>query len=86
MKALISLLILTTLGFSEKPFNKNPNKDIKDFILPTFYSKGMLPENYTFVCIDGEKYLQYKDTNHLILERQVYTDDMTGKEVAYECL
>ena len=56
MKKIILLITLsvTFLLSSE-------TKEIKQYIQPEFYSIGMLPEGYSFVCINKEKWLQFSE-------------------------
>ena len=52
---------------------------------PQFFSIGMLPEGYSFVCINGNKWLQYEVPGTLILEQLFYEDEDTGQIVAEKC-
>lgn len=51
----------------------------------TFYSLGMLPENYSFVCQDGNKWLQYKTDSEVVLEQLFYEDEETGEVLPVKC-
>ena len=48
MKLLVLLITSATLLLSEQT---------KEYVQPEFYSIGMLPEGYSFVCINKEKWL-----------------------------
>lgn len=52
---------------------------------PEFYSIGMLPEGYSFVCVNGNKWLQYEAPGTLILEQLFYEDEDTGEIIPHKC-
>lgn len=62
MKTLLILLFIS-LTLSAQEYEK-----------PEFYSLGLLPEGYSFVCINQEKWLQYEEE-----------DDETKEVLPYKC-
>ena len=76
MKLLVLLIVSATLLLSEQ---------IKEYVQPEFYSIGMLPEGYSFVCINKEKWLQYEEDNKIVLQKLFYQDEETGKVLPHKC-
>ena len=76
MKLLVLLIVSATLLLSEQ---------IKEYVKPEFYSIGMLPEGYSFVCINKEKWLQYEEDNKIVLQKLFYQDEETGKVLPHKC-
>ena len=76
MKLLVLLIFSATLLLSEQ---------IKEYVQPEFYSIGMLPEGYSFVCINKEKWLQYEEDNKIVLQKLFYQDEETGKVFPHKC-
>ena len=76
MKKLILLIVSATLLLSEQT---------KEYVQPEFYSIGMLPEGYSFVCINKEKWLQYEEDNKIVLQKLFYQDEETGKVLPHKC-
>lgn len=60
-------------------------KEIKQYVQPEFYSIGMLPEGYSFVCVNKEKWLQYQEKDKVVLEKLYYEDEQTKKIVPHKC-
>lgn len=56
------------------------------YIEPEFYSIGMLPENSRFVCINGEKWLEEKEEDKIVLQKLFFFDEETNKEEVHKCL
>lgn len=57
----------------------------QEYEKPEFYSLGLLPEGYSFVCINQEKWLQYEEKDKVILEKLYYEDDETKEVLPYKC-
>ena len=76
MKKLILLIVSATLLLSEQT---------KEYVQPEFYSIGMLPEGYSFVCINKEKWLQHEEDNKIVLQKLFYQDEETGKVLPHKC-
>ena len=76
MKLLVLLIVSATLLLSEQT---------KEYVQPEFYSIGMLPEGYSFVCINKEKWLQYEEDNKIVLQKLFYQDEETGKVLPHKC-
>ena len=81
MKKIILLITLsvTFLLSSETKETK------KQYIQPEFYSIGMLPEGYSFVCINKEKWLQFSERDKVILQKLYYEEEETGKILPHKC-
>ena len=76
MKKLILLIVSATLLLSEQT---------KEYVQPEFYSIGMLPEGYSFVCINKEKWLQHEEDNKIVRQKLFYQDEETGKVLPHKC-
>ena len=76
MKLLVLLIVSATLLLAEQS---------KEYVKPEFYSIGMLPEGYSFVCINKEKWLQYEEDNKIVLQKLFYQDEETGKVLPHKC-
>ena len=76
MKKLILIIISATLLLAEQT---------KEYVQPEFYSIGMLPEGYSFVCINKEKWLQHEEDNKIVLQKLFYQDEETGKVLPHKC-
>ena len=76
MKLLVLLIVSATLLLSEQT---------KEYVQPEFYSIGMLPEGYSFVCINKEKWLQHEEDNKIVLQKLFYQDEETGKVLPHKC-
>ena len=76
MKLLVLLVALATLLLAEQT---------KEYVQPEFYSIGMLPEGYSFVCINKEKWLQHEEDNKIVLQKLFYQDEETGKILPHKC-
>lgn len=77
----ISILITLSVTF----LLSSETKEIKQYVQPEFYSIGMLPEGYTFVCIDSYKWLQYYESDKIVLEKLYYEDDESGEIKPHKC-
>lgn len=64
----------------------NCDEKIEKYSPPEFYSIGMLPENSRFVCINGEKWLEEKEDDKIILQKLYFFNDETNKEEAHKCI
>ena len=80
MKKIILLITLsvTFLLSSE-------TKEIKQYIQPEFYSIGMLPEGYSFVCINKEKWLQFSERDKVIIQKLYYEEEETDRILPHKC-
>lgn len=78
MKLFIIFITIFSLSYSSDEFSKK-------YTLPEFYSKGFLPENYTFVCIDSEKWLQHEEPDKIVLEKLYQEDSETGEITEEKC-
>ena len=76
MKLLVLLIASATLLLAEQT---------KEYVPPEFYSIGMLPEGYSFVCINKEKGLQHEEDNKIVLQKLFYQDEETGKVLPHKC-
>lgn len=76
MKLLVLLIFSATLLLAEQT---------KEYVKPEFYSIEMLPEGYSFVCINKEKWLQYEEDNKIVLQKLFYQDEETGKILPHKC-
>ena len=76
MKLLVLLVALATLLLAEQT---------KECVQPEFYSIRMLPEGYSFVCINKEKWLQHEEDNKIVLQKLFYQDEETGKVLPHKC-
>lgn len=76
MKLLVLLITSATLLLAEQT---------KEYVQPEFYSIGMLPEGYSFVCIKKEKWLQHEEDNKIVLQKLFYQDEETGKILPHKC-
>ena len=76
MKLLVLLITSATLLLAEQT---------KGYVQPEFYSIGMLPEGYSFVCINKEKWLQHEEDNKIVLQKLFYQDEETGKVLPHKC-
>lgn len=76
MKLLFLLIASATLLLAEQT---------KEYVQPEFYSIGMLPEGYSFVCINKEKWLQHEEDNKIVLQKLFYQDEETGKVLPHKC-
>ena len=65
------ILLLITL--SATFLLSSETKEIKHIQLE-FYSIGMLPEGYSFVCLDGHKWLQHEERDKVVLQKLYYED------------
>lgn len=61
-------------------------EEVKEYKEPEFYSIGMLPENSRFVCINGEKWLEEKEDDKIILQKLYFFNDETNKEEVHKCI
>lgn len=77
----ISLLIILSVNF----LLSSETKEIKQYVQPEFYSIGMLPEGYSFVCLDGHKWLQHDERDKVVLQKLYYEDEETGKILPHKC-
>ena len=50
-----------------------------------FISVGMLDENYSFVCIDGEKWLEHKLGDKIELSKIYIYSEEQNKDVPVKC-
>lgn len=85
MKKLFLLILLSGIPLLGDKLEQ-PKDGYKQYTKPEFYSIGLLPEGYTFVCIDGYKWLQYSESDKIILEKLFYQDDESGKILPHKCL
>jgi NAD(P)H-dependent FMN reductase len=46
----------------------------------------MLPEGYSFVCINKEKWLQFSERDKVVLQKLYYEDEETGKEYKHKAV
>lgn len=76
MKLLVLLVVSATSLLAEQT---------KEYVQPEFYSIGMLPEGYSFVCINKEKWLQHEEDNKIVLQKLFYQDEETGKVLPHKC-
>ena len=76
MKLLFLLIASATLLLAEQT---------KEYVQPGFYSIGMLPEGYSFVCLDGHKWLQHEERDKVVLQKLYYEDEETGKILPHKC-
>lgn len=56
------------------------------YVEPEFYSIGMLPENSRFVCINGEKWLEERGDDKIVLQKLFFFDEETNKEEVHKCI
>jgi hypothetical protein len=77
MKKIILLITLSAIFLL--------SSETKKYIQPEFYSIGMLPEGYSFVCLDGHKWLQHEERDKVVLQKLYYEDEETGKILPHKC-
>jgi len=74
MKTIIALALLTVSLFATDKY-----------VEPEFYSVGMLPDGHKFVCLDGEKWIQKKEPDMIVLKKMYYYDDELKKDIPLKC-
>lgn len=79
-KFLYLLLVVFQICYSDE---LQPNNT---YVEPEFYSIGMLPENSRFVCINGEKWLEEKEDDKIVLQKLYFFDEETNKEEVHKCI
>ena len=77
----LSLKIILLLLLSTACLSSEVIQDKREFL-----SIGMLDENYSFVCIDGEKWLEHKLPDKIKLSKIYVFDEEQNKDVPMSCL
>ena len=76
----LSLKIILFLLLSTACLSSEVKQDKREFL-----SIGMLDENYSFVCINGEKWLEHKLPDKIELSKIYVFDEEQNKDISMEC-
>lgn len=84
MKIIFLIISLISVCFSfDKKLNKPSNYNEREFI--SVGMQGVLGDDYSFVCIDDERWLEHRTENSIELSKIYIFDEETQKDVPVPC-
>lgn len=83
MKYFCILFLLISFGYGNN-FKDETISDSK-YGDRTFLSVGFLDEGYTFVCINGKKWLQKESEDAVELKKVFYYDEEKKRDIHVKC-